>query len=89
MNGESTKHTKMNEKDAHRFSSRHRAELEQDRVCGCFFCIKVFDPKEIYEWIDDNQTAICPYCGVDSVIGESSGFPITELFLKRLNDDWF
>jgi len=34
------------------------------------------------------QTAICPYCGVDSVIGSASGFPITKDFLKRMNKRW-
>lgn len=89
MSDQLKKQPKFNEKDAHRFSHHHREALERDRVCGCFFCIKVFNPKEIREWTDDNQTAICPYCGVDSLIGESSGFPMTVPFLKKMKEDWF
>ena len=80
---------------AHEFSSNHRPELEKDRICGCFYCCRVFSPVEIREWlVDDNPldrrgTAVCPYCGVDAVIGESSGYPITEQFLKAMHEEWF
>ena len=66
---------------AHDFSTGHRKRLLQDRKCGCFYCLKIFAPKEIRNWIEDvGGTAICPYCGIDSVIGEHSGYPITREF---------
>lgn len=80
---------------AHAFSNGHKPELEKDHVCGCFYCLAIFDPAEITEWIiEDNDcdrrgTAICPYCEIDSVIGESSGFPITKEFLQAMNRKWF
>ena len=51
-------------------------------------------PSEIEEWcpeVEDGEevTAICPHCGVDSVIGESCGFPITQEFLKVMHEWWF
>lgn len=86
---------KYNYTKAHEFSANHKPELEKDKKCGCFFCLKIFSPKEIDDWIfDDNPidkrgTAICPYCGIDSVIGESSGFPITKKFLTGMRREWF
>lgn len=80
---------------AHRYSNNHKPELEKDHVCGCFYCMEIFAPSEIKKWIfGDNDcdrlgTAICPRCGVDSIIGESSGFPITKEFLKEMYDRWF
>ena len=35
------------------------------------------------------QTAICPFCGIDSVIGDRSGVPITKEFLSGMNQVWF
>ena len=35
--------------------------------CSCFYCGKRFNPKEIKEWTDKGQTAICPHCGIDAV----------------------
>ncbi len=76
--------------DAHQFSSNHKNQLLKDKTCGCFYCLAIFDPKEITEWISDsNGTGICPYCGVDSIIGESSGYPITNEFLKEMRAYWF
>lgn len=86
---------KYNYTKAHEFSANHKPELEKDKKCGCFFCLKIFSPKKIDDWIfDDNPidirgTAICPYCGIDSVIGESSGFPITKKFLTGMRREWF
>jgi acetone carboxylase gamma subunit len=34
-------------------------------------------------------TALCPYCGIDSVIGDKSGFPITKEFLEKMYQHWF
>jgi hypothetical protein len=76
-------------KKAHRFSSYNRKGLEKDSICGCFYCLKIFNPNEIDKWWDDNDTAVCPYCGIDSVIEGSSRFPITELFLKGMLKEWF
>lgn len=80
---------------AHAYSNNHKPELEKDSICGCFYCLKIFKPSEIKEWlVEDNDcdrrgTAICPYCGIDSVIGGSSGFPITEEFLSEMHSTWF
>lgn len=80
---------------AHHFSSGHMEALKKDAVCGCFYCLRIFNPSEIEEWIiddnpiDKNGTAICPHCGIDSVIGESSGFPITTDFLRGMRKYWF
>ena len=35
------------------------------------------------------ETALCPYCGVDSVKCESSGYPITKEFLAEMRARWF
>ena len=75
---------------AHQYSSNHKPELEKDNICGCFFCLNIYNPKEIKKWISDSRgTAICPKCEIDSVIGESSGFPIIKEFLKAMNKKWF
>jgi hypothetical protein len=75
---------------AHKYSSNHRAQLQKDKKCGCFFCLSIFDPGEIIQWVrDESGTAICPNCGVDSVIGESSGYRIIEEFLQQMRSYWF
>jgi len=81
---------------AHKFSINNREKLQKDKKCGCFYCLKIFSPKEITEYlqydhipIDKDGTALCPYCGIDSVLSRSAGFPLTEEFLKRMYRKWF
>lgn len=79
--------------DAHKHSSYHREEIVNSTRCGCFYCRGVFSPAEIMLWVDNmsdvGQTALCPRCGIDSVIGDRSGYPITDAFLQEMYDHWF
>ena len=74
---------------AHEHSSRHRGEILKSENCGCFYCLAIFSPLEIIEWIDNESTANCPYCGIDSVIGSASGYPVTMDFLAKMEKHWF
>jgi len=79
---------------AHQHSFKSRDEIIHSALCGCFYCLRTFSPVQIVEWIDvargdEGQTALCPYCGIDSVIGDKSGFPITDEFLAEMKAFWF
>ena len=76
-------------RDAHKHSSKHRSEILKSDLCGCFYCEKTFEAQEIVDWIDDQQTALCPKCGIDSVIGSASGFSINNEFLHQMCEYWF
>jgi L-amino acid N-acyltransferase YncA len=76
--------------EAHEHSSNHRAEIDASDVVGCFYCCEIYSPSMIDAWVDDNGTAMCPKCGIDSVIGTASGFPAGDRnFLKQMNAIWF
>ena len=75
---------------SHKSSCSHKTEILTATLCGCFYCEQTFLPNEIEEWIEENigETAICPKCGIDSVL--SSKFPITDkIFLEKMNKYWF
>jgi uncharacterized paraquat-inducible protein A len=59
--------------EAHKHSLRNRAEIEASAICDCFYCFAIFPSSDISEWVDDGQTAICPRCGIESVLGSASG----------------
>lgn len=80
----------IDQKSAHAHSAHHRAEIEASDRCGCFFCGAVFPASEILDWVDGGQTALCPRCGIDSVLGDASDLPVTEAaFLTAMNRHWF
>lgn len=77
--------------EAHEGTYANEAVLKQSRLCGCYYCGAMFVPGMIKDWIDDvcdPGTAICPYCGHDTVIGDKSGFSVTKEFLKKMHDYW-
>jgi hypothetical protein len=63
-------------------------------ICGCFYCTAQYPPEKIVDWIDEDlagqgQTALCPECGIDSVIGDKSGFDVSLEFLIEMRAYWF
>jgi hypothetical protein len=78
---------------AHKHCTANRDELISSDLCGCFYCLEIFGPGKIVEWIDEiksgGKTAVCPFCRIDSVIGSKSGFPITQEFLGAMQSHWF
>lgn len=76
-------------KKAHEGSIHNRRMIMKSDKCGCFYCMKIFSPEKIEEWVDDDDTAICPFCDIDSVIGDASGLPISTDFLKNMHRVYF
>lgn len=77
---------------AHKYSIRNFKVMKKDSLCGCFYCLKTFDASEVCDWVIESngeKTALCPYCNIDSVISESSGYPITKGFLEKMQKHWF
>lgn len=86
---------------AHRHTLNNRAELEASTLCGCCSCREIFPAEEIVAWAGldlssfDNpdtasaDTAICPRCGSEALIGDQAGYALTPDFLGRMNQAWF
>jgi hypothetical protein len=72
----------------HRHTRANRMELEASEVCGCIACERIYFPSEIVRWVDE-ETALCPHCGVDAVVGSASGIPIMPGVLRRAHERWF
>lgn len=81
--------------EAHEHSKNNKSEISRSEKCGCFYCCEIFAPSEITRWLDDYRnnrqrfTATCPRCGVDAVIGDKSGYMLSEQFLKGMSERWF
>ena len=77
---------------AHDAASNHEAAVSRSDVCACFYCLKTFPPTAIAEWVEEpkgGRTAVCPFCGIDSVLGSASGFSLTQQFLEAMCEHWF
>ena len=77
--------------DAHGHCYANGVEIARSSECGCFYCLELYPPTLISDWADaeNNGTAICPKCGVDSVLGSASSYPLTRDFLTDMRRRFF
>jgi hypothetical protein len=75
--------------NAHDHSTRNRSDVVRSSLCGCFCCEHIFPAAEVVSWLPSENTALCPYCDIDSVIGSASGIELNREFLRRMNEFWF
>lgn len=89
------KYTKSFLAAVHKHSSYHRAEIESAIRMMCFHCKNVISPllcgDVITEWIDSGQTALCPLCGIDSLLGywPNSSFIFNNEFIEAMHNQYF
>ncbi|HSW04960.1 hypothetical protein [Aquabacterium sp.] len=86
---------------AFRYTTNNWRQIQGSKLCGCCNCVQTFSPDEIVGWTGldmnnmddpaavDQQTAMCPRCGGEAVLADTSGYPITADFLGRMNEAWF
>ena len=85
-------------------SFRNLEEVLKSDKAGCYHCLRVFNVKDelagrdpedyCLSWdpIDDKMepTVFCPFCEMDSVVGDASGLPIEDpAFLESMRKRWF
>ncbi|MCQ2258569.1 MAG: hypothetical protein MJZ41_11355 [Bacteroidaceae bacterium] len=78
-------------KAAHHASFKNEEQIKASTQCGCFSCMRIFPASEValISESDSARTAWCPYCDVDAVLGDASGYPITKEFLRKMHIEWF
>lgn len=77
---------------AHKRSFRNQEALSRSETAGCFHCLAVYPAHAVRQWVRercDGKTAVCPRCGIDSVIGSAAGIPLTSEFLRAMEQYWF
>lgn len=66
-------------------------EILQSHKCSCLFCRHTIDARDVQDWINDDQgvSAICPECGMDTLIGDASGYSFSKEELREINLTYF
>lgn len=77
----------------HRTTFRNEHQVSESKKCGCFHCGKLFNQEDVVSWCDNDgrgdRTALCPHCGIDSVIGDACGFEISQDLLQLMHLQFF
>lgn len=75
-----------------RQSGFNRVLLEESGQYGCFHCGRKFPVSLISEWMEEpgeEDTGVCPYCGVDALVVGTSEHPLSTALLTLLYEKWF
>lgn len=75
--------------EAHEHSIYNRVALTESKDAACYYCRTIFSATEVSEFTDDGETALCPHCGVDSVLPEKAGYPLNYMTIRALHQYWF
>ena len=73
---------------------RNKKEIERSQQCCCYQCVSIFPAHSVKKWIEEVHDAMpidpndwaergvlsgcCPNCDFDNVIGDASGFPVSD-----------
>jgi hypothetical protein len=72
----------------HERSRLNRQSMAPGAACRCFYCLQAFPVERISRWTDDDKTALCPICGVDSVLSSSSD-GLSDALIQQLHAAYF
>ncbi len=75
-------------KAAHKHCSRNHEAIQESALCGCFYCCQTFPADQVQKYTSPHD-ALCPKCGIDSVLADKSGLPLDAAFLEAMYEYWF
>ena len=78
-------------KDIHNHSFKNKEEILHSKRCVCFHCFKTYDADDIDTYLgedDGKETALCPLCITDTVIGDACGYELTDEVVDALADQY-
>ena len=83
--------TEQELKELHEHCHNNKVSIKKSKMVGCFYCLEIYPKEDIQEWTPRSGNAICPKCGVDSVLGQIHFDSVKELkkVLPQMYDVWF
>ena len=70
---------------------RNKKIILSGNKAACYYCCKIFDSKEVVDFIkekDGDSTALCPRCGIDTLISDSQA-ELSPEFIKAMQQHYF
>lgn len=73
----------------HELTMYNKEAIKASALVGCFYCGKFSGSVNVVRWIDRGKTGMCPECGIDSLLPESSIPALSIWLLRAMYDRWF
>lgn len=72
-----------------KFATSNKVSLAKSEYAACYFCMEIYPAKEVIDFLATEDTALCPRCGIDSVLPDQSPYELTKENLLELHKFWF
>ena len=76
-------------KKAPMYAFKNKEAVMASQTCGCYGCLNIIQVKDIEFWTDDDETALCPKCTLDTLLAESLNIPLDKDTLSKIRNQWF
>lgn len=73
----------------HTYSSNNKRLIEKSSKCYCFHCKREMSSKEVTTYLSNEETALCPYCGIDAIIPDAINDELNDDIIDEMNKYWF
>ena len=86
------KYTKEQYPDIYKHTKNNELDILRSKNCSCLFCRQTFNARKVSEWTsgkNNQMSAICPECGMDTLVGDASGYVFGIEDLKEINHEYF
>lgn len=80
---------KLKMEKLHAYCTNNLELIEKSDKCYCFHCKKMMDSNEITRYLDKENTALCPYCGIDAIIPDCVDEEINDGLINDMHNYWF
>ena len=80
--------TKNELEQYHKLTNNYDVLILNTQICGCFFCCQFFVSDTIKEFTNDG-CALCPFCGIDTIIPLTCWPDMTKELLEEMYLYWF
>lgn len=71
------------------YVTNNKEKIIKSKCVYCIYCKKKYDAKFIKKYTDNNSTAMCCYCNVDSVVGDAETINVTSQLLNKWHNEGF
>lgn len=72
----------------HEYCNDNKDAISKSVMCGCCFCCEIYNSQQVCEYVDNNTCALCPKCGIDSVLPDIN-CQVTIPLLVIMHKFWF
>ena len=76
-------------KKLHAYSSHNKDLVAVSGKCYCFHCKAVVSSYLITDYADNGQTALCPKCGIASILPDAIEEVTNKNIIAEMNEYWF